>query len=102
MTKQNELSVTRNRFECNVGSKYFSFVTLSDTDWSVSKVDIGWGTDWVDLLVTTGSGNSEVTFFVDEKASQTPPTLNQDRSMYLKISTGNIEKWVKIVQRGLW
>lgn len=101
LTKQNTLNLSRTLIQNNAGGKYFGFVLLSDGDWAISKIDTGDDTDWVDILTPSGTGNSEITIYCQEKASQTAPDVYETRSMYLKCVSGDIEKYVRIKQTGL-
>jgi uncharacterized delta-60 repeat protein len=101
LTTQNGLALSRNFITFNAGSKYFGFTLFSDGDWTITKVDDGFGTSWLDVLTPSGSKSSSIELFCQEKASQTPPAVYLPRTMYLKCVSGTNEKWIRIVQFGL-
>lgn len=101
LTTQNTLNVSRTLITFNAASRYFSFNLFSDGEWQVTKIDTGDGTDWIDVLTPSGSGNSSIEIYCEEKASQIPPDVYQPRTLYLKCTSGSIEKWVRVTQNGL-
>jgi hypothetical protein len=101
LTSDLQLQIYTSYIEVNVGSKYYGIDITSNSDWTMTKMDLGWGTDWIDLLTPNGSGNTELQIYIKDKTSQTAPQLNQDRVMGIKVKSGDIEKWITIRQKGL-
>jgi len=101
LTSDLNLNLFNDYIIANAGTKYYAVNISSDTNWIVTKVDLGFGTDWIDVLTPSGSGNSEICIRIEEKASQVPPQVYQDRKMALTITADGIEKWVTILQKGL-
>lgn len=101
LTRDLELILYNDYIIANAGTKYYGINISSNTDWTIDKIDLGFGVSWVDILTPNGSGNSEICIRIIEKASQIPPSVYEDRKMAIKIKTNTIEKWVTILQKGL-
>jgi hypothetical protein len=100
LTSDLQLQIYTSYIEANAGAKYYGIDIFSNSDWTITKMDIGFGTDWIDVLTPNGSGSSEVQIYIQDKTSPSP-SIYLDRLMGLKIKSGNIEKWVTIRQTGL-
>jgi hypothetical protein len=85
----------------NAGTKYYGINILKNEAWSVSKVDLGYGTDWIDITTTSDTGAGECVIRIEQKAEQTPPTVYQPRYMILRFNFDNIYRDVLITQNGL-
>jgi hypothetical protein len=95
------LDVLTSFIQTNAGTKYYGINILSNSDWEVIKIDLGFDTDWIEILTPNGSGNTQIQILINEKASQTGPETFLSRKMAIKIKSGTIEKFVNILQTGL-
>lgn len=75
--------------------------TITGADWSVSKIDTGDGTSWIQVNNTTGISGDELLFYVTEKGSQVPPDVYKSRQLNLKITSTSGSKTITIFQQGL-
>jgi len=85
----------------NAGVKYYGINVLKNIPWSVSKVDLGDGTDWITLMTTSGDRASECVIRVEEKATQAAPQVYQSRYMSIRFNFDGIYRDVLITQTGL-
>ena len=90
-----------NRIVSNAGMKYYSINILKNEAWTLSKIDLGWGTNWVTLLTTSDSGAGECVIRVEEKASIITPDVYLPRHMDLLFNFNGIYRCVRISQNGL-
>jgi len=93
--------LSSNSIIANAGAKYYSVNVLKNLDWSVTTVDLGYGTDWVTITTPTGTTSSEVVFRVEDKSSQSAPDLYEPRYMYLRFDINGVYRDVLITQNGL-
>jgi len=101
LTSDLQLQTYRFYIQVNAGARYYGIGISSNSSWTATKVDIGWGTDWVDILTPSGVGSTEVELYVQDKTAEIPPSVYLERKMAIKIKSGDIEKWVTIRQTGL-
>lgn len=85
----------------NPAVKYYGVKILKPQTWSVTKVDLGFGTDWITILNSQGDTLGECTFRVDEKVSQIPPTVYEPRYMTLRFNFNGTYREVLVTQNGL-
>jgi hypothetical protein len=85
----------------NAGTKYYGINILKNFNWSVTKIDLGYGTDWIDITTPSGTRATEVVIRIEEKASQSAPQVYQPRYMILRFNFDGIYREVTIVQNGL-
>jgi hypothetical protein len=85
----------------NAGTKFYGINILKNEAWSVSKVDLGYGTDWIDITTTSDTGAGECVIRIEQKAEQTPPTVYQPRYMTLRFNFSGVYRDVLIIQNGL-
>lgn len=85
----------------NAGTKYYGINILKNIDWSVTKIDLGYGTDWIDITTPSGTRATEVVIRIEEKATQSAPQVYQPRYMILRFNFDGIYREVTIVQNGL-
>ena len=101
LTSDLQLNIYTFFIQSNAAPKYYSIDITSNSTWSITPMDLGWGNDWVDILTPNGTGNSEIQIYIKDKTLQPSPDIYLERRMALKIISGNIEKWVTIRQAGL-
>ena len=85
----------------NAGVKYYGINILKNFNWSVTKIDLGYGTDWIDITTPSGTRATEVVIRIEEKATQSAPQVYQPRYMILRFNFDGIYREVTIVQNGL-
>ena len=51
------------------GNSYYMFTINSNANWEITVDDLGFGTDWIELPVTSGFGNLDIFALVDSNAS---------------------------------
>jgi hypothetical protein len=85
----------------NAGTKYYGINILKNFNWSVTKIDLGYGTDWIDITTPSGTRATEVVIRIEEKATQSAPQVYQPRYMILRFNFDGIYREVTIVQNGL-
>ena len=85
----------------NAGVKYFSVNILKNQPWTLSKLDLGYDTDWVTLLTPEGDGVGECVIRVEEKATQSAPEVYQPRYLDLLFNFDGVYRSVRIIQNGL-
>jgi hypothetical protein len=85
----------------NSGVKYYTINILKNEPWSVSKVDIGFGTSWVNITTTSGVSSGECVIRVEEKVSQSPPQVYQSRSIILRFNFNGVIRDFSVTQNGL-
>jgi hypothetical protein len=93
--------LSSNSIIANAGAKYYSVNVLKNVNWSVSAVDAGYGTDWVEITTPSGTSSSEIVFRVNDKTNQTVPDLYQPRYVILRFDFDGIYRDVLITQNGL-
>ncbi len=89
--------LSTNGLVCNAGGKYFDIDIYSKKTWFMTKLDTGYGTDWID----TDINNNTCVIKVAEKASQTPPDVYESRTMDLMFNIEGEISTVRILQIGL-
>jgi hypothetical protein len=85
----------------NAGVKYYGINILKNFNWSVTKIDLGYGTDWIDITTPSGTRATEVVIRIEEKTTQSAPQLYQPRYMILRFNFSGVLRDVTIVQNGL-
>lgn len=93
--------LSTNSIISNAGMKYYGIGVLKNQAWTLSKIDLGYGTDWVTLLTTSGTGSGEVVIRIEDKTNQTAPALNNPRYMDLVFNFNGSYRSVRITQTGL-
>ncbi len=93
--------LSTNSIIANAGMKYYGINILKNQSWTLSTIDLGWGTDWVTLLTTSGTGAGEALIRIEDKTNQTAPALNNPRYMDLLFNFNGIYRSVRITQIGL-
>lgn len=94
LSDNQKLDILNHQIYQNSGYKYYAINLISNSDWIVEKVDIGFGTTWIDVNTPYGNGSSEVSITIKNNTSTY-------RTMALKIKSDSIEKWVNVYQEGL-
>ena len=95
-------ALSTNEIICNAGSKYYGINLVNNSNWSTSKVDYGFGIDWVDITNPSGFGSTELVIKIKEKASQLPPEIYQPRWLDIIISyDNNVYRSFRVIQNGL-
>jgi hypothetical protein len=51
------------------GDSYYMFTINSNANWDITVSSLGFGTDWIDLPVTSGFGNLDIFALVDSNVS---------------------------------
>jgi len=92
LTNNQGLSVLNDRIYQNSGSKFYAINVIGNLDWTIDKINLGSGVNWIDVNTPSGSGTSEISIFIKNN------TTGLQRTMGLKIKSGSIEKWVIIYQ----
>lgn len=82
----------------NAGIRYYDINIYKGTTYSVTKVDTGDGTSWVNIEQQL---DNSFTIKIDEKATQIPPQVYQQRDMILSLSIGTFSGTCSITQLGL-
>lgn len=85
----------------NAGVKYYGINVLKNQSWTITPIDLGYGTSWVTILTNAGTGVSEVVIRVEEKESQSAPEVYQSRFMNLRFNFNGVYRDVTIIQNGL-
>jgi hypothetical protein len=93
--------LSTNSIIANAGMKYYGIDVLKNEAWTLSKLDLGYGTDWVTLLTTSGTGAGEVLIRIEDKTNQTAPALNNPRYIDLLFNFNGSYRSVRIMQNGL-
>ena len=93
--------ISTNSITANASVRYYGVNVLKKEPWSVTKVDLGFGTNWITILNDNGNGLEECTFRVDEKVSQSAPTVYEPRFMTLRFNFAGVIRDVLITQNGL-
>ena len=52
------------------GNSYFMFSIMSNTYWTISLEDSGYGTSWVDILIDSGYGDQDIYAYIDSNDSE--------------------------------
>jgi hypothetical protein len=87
-----------NEILTNPGNRYYDINIFKGTTYSVTKVDTGDGTSWLNIVQ---QANNSLTIRIDEKATQAPPQVYLERSMDLAITIGTFSGTCSITQLGL-
>lgn len=82
----------------NAGNKFYDINIYKGTTYSVTKVDTGFGTSWVNIEQQL---SNNFTIRINEKATQTPPSVLLERTMDLAITIGTFSGTCSITQLGL-
>jgi hypothetical protein len=93
--------VSITNIEANAGTKFYGINVNTEDSWTVSLLDEGYGTNWVEVLTPSGTGSSEVVIRILEKASQTPPEVYEPRVITINIIVGGEYYPITLTQYGL-
>ena len=93
--------LSTNSIIANAGMKYYGIGVLKNQAWTLSKIDLGYGIDWVTLSTTSGTGAGEAVIRIEDKTNQTAPALNNPRYMDLVFNFNGSYRSVRITQTGL-
>lgn len=94
-------TLSTNSIIANAAIKYYSVNVLKNLAWSVTTVDLGYGTNWITITTPSGSGSSEVVFRVEDKTNESAPALYQPRYMMLRFNFDGVYRDVLVTQNGL-
>lgn len=83
--------------ETNAGGKYYDIDILLKEDWSVEKFDLGFGTDWIEIV----ENGQTCTIRVLQKLLESEPQIYEARKLDLLFNIGSITYGVRIKQNGL-
>lgn len=86
----------------NPGPRYYQVDILKATSWTLTLVDMGYGTSWVEMQTAlSGTSPTEVVFKIQEKVSQSAPAIYNPRFMKLRFVIDGITRDVMVTQNGL-
>jgi len=74
-----DLSISRNVYEITgdtSGLSYYMFSIMSSSAWSITLVDIGYGTDWLSLMMYSGYGNQDITANIDTNNTESERSVS--------------------------
>lgn len=86
--------ISTNELTMNAGIHWYGVDLLYKLPWSVVKVDVGYGTFWINFFNISGDGEEECTFVLTKNAGEF-------RTMDLLFTVGNQQRVVNITQNGL-
>ena len=93
--------VAMTEIEATAGTKYYGIPLNTEAAWYVELIDLGYGTSWVEVLTPSGTGSSEITIRILEKASQLPPEVYDGRTLTMNIWVSGTAYAILVTQEGL-
>jgi hypothetical protein len=78
------------------GGSYYMFSIESNTDWELEVQSFGFGTDWIDLPVTSGYGNVDIFALIDSNGSN----INRKLLITITFCGGQTKSFVLNQARG--
>lgn len=78
------------------GDSYYMFTINSNANWEITVSSLGFGTDWIDLPVTSGFGNLDIFALVDSNVS----SINRKLLITVTFCGGQIKTFILSQARG--
>lgn len=78
------------------GESYYMFTITSNSSWELTVASLGFGTDWIDLPVTSGYGNIDIFALVDSNTSN----INRRLAINIDFCDGQTKTFVLSQARG--